>query len=95
MSPAGTYLKIMGSPLRPEVGPVLLAESRGASVDDTDEFYDRYWMEGVNGWQVAAGLSESTADLLRSVCQDVDVLDFGCGDGLRYSKVIKVSATAK
>ena len=57
-----------------------------------DDYYDRYWREGVAGWAVEAPLTAHTSQFLSDETRGRRVLDFGGGDGRRYGAVIRSAA---
>src|SRR5689334_13617791 len=57
-----------------------------------DDYYDRYWREGVAGWAVEAPLTAHTSQFLTDAVRGRRVLDFGGGDGRRYGEVIRSAA---
>lgn len=56
------------------------------------DYYNRYWGEGVAGWCVEAGLTAPMRDLLVQSTAGRDVLDFGGGNGERYGQVLRDNA---
>ena len=61
-------------------------------MNSVDQYYDRYWSDGVSGWRPAAGLSPLMANLLAGEVQAKDVLDYGGGDGQRYGRLVRSAA---
>lgn len=59
-----------------------------------DEYYDRYWREGVAGWAVEAPLTPHTSSFLTDAVRGRTVLDFGGGNGERYGAVIRSAAAS-
>lgn len=60
---------------------------------DAQAYYDRYWTEGVAGWQVSNSVSEPLAALLRAHVTGKKVIDFGGGRGERYGQLIRGNAS--
>jgi 2-polyprenyl-3-methyl-5-hydroxy-6-metoxy-1,4-benzoquinol methylase len=58
----------------------------------TEDYYDRYWQQGVAGWDVEAPLTPHTRQFLTEAVTGKDVLDFGGGNGERYGSVIRSAA---
>lgn len=56
------------------------------------DYYNRYWGEGVAGWCVDARLTAPMRDLLIQATAGRDVLDFGGGNGERYGQILRDNA---